>query len=161
MQGSLSFEERLRRARDSLRLEKAAHAATRAKLLECEAELAQVKGVGGSPMSVHADTGAPDEPLHGDIHVCPVVGDASGAKGAVHADVPPDAVADEDVQPAARTQSPHVHPEEQQQPRPDAHTSAGVVQEPGGTAIVVLMLRTCECVMMQQLIWNARRLPAL
>ena len=89
MQGSLSFEERLRRARDSLRLEKAAHAATRAKLLECEAELAQVKGVGGSPMSVHAETGGPYDPLHGDIHVCPIVGDASGAKGAVHADVPP------------------------------------------------------------------------
>ena len=132
MQGSLSFEERLRRARESLRLEKAAHAATRAKLLECEAELAQLKAVGGSPMSGHAETGGADDGLHGDIHVCPVVGDASGAKGAVHADAPPDAVADEAVQPAAPTQSPHVDPEEQQQAWPDAHTSAAVVQEPGG-----------------------------
>ena len=35
MQGSLSFDERLRRARESLHVEKVAHAATRAKLQHC------------------------------------------------------------------------------------------------------------------------------
>ena len=82
-------------------------------------------------------------------------------EGDVPADVPLDAVVDEDVQSAERTQSPHVDPEEQQRPRPDAHTSPGKVQEPGGTAMLVMMFRTCQCVMMKQLIWKARRLPAL
>jgi len=132
VQGSLSYEERLRQARDSLRLEKAAHAATRAKLLECEAELAQVKGLGGSPMSVHAEMGGPSDPLHGDIHMSPVAGNASGAKGAVPADVPPDAVVEEDVQSAEQTQSAHVDTEEQQWPRPDARTSPVVGQKPEG-----------------------------
>ena len=161
MQGSLSFEEHLRRARDCLRLEKAAHAATRAKLLQCEAELAQVKGLGGRPMEVDVETGGPSDPLHGDIHMSPVAGDAGGAKGAVPADVPPDAVVEEPAQSAERTHSAHADPEERQRPRPDAHTSPVVGQEPGGRAMLVLIMRTCQCVMMQQLISQARSLPAL
>ena len=95
MQGSLSFEERLRRARETLRLEKAAHAATRAKLQQCEAELAQLKGLGGRPMTVDAETeGDPSDPLHGDIHMSPVAGDASRVNGGVAGDVPLDAVVD-------------------------------------------------------------------
>jgi len=35
MQGSLSFDERLHRARESLRVEKVAHVPTRAKLEHC------------------------------------------------------------------------------------------------------------------------------
>ena len=69
-------------------------------------------------MVVDAETGGPS--------------DASGAKGAVLADVPPDAVVEEPAQSAERTQSGHADPEEQQRPRPDAHTSPVVGQEPGG-----------------------------
>ena len=46
MQGILSFDEQLRRVRESLRVEKAAHAATREKLYDCEAELARMQGRG-------------------------------------------------------------------------------------------------------------------
>ena len=45
-------------------------------------------------MAVHAETGGPSDPLHGDIHMSSVAGDASGA---VPADVPPDAVVEEPV----------------------------------------------------------------
>jgi len=46
MQGILSFDERLRRVRESLPVEKAAHAATREKLHDCETELARMQGRG-------------------------------------------------------------------------------------------------------------------
>jgi len=76
-------------------LEKAAHAATRAKLQQCEAELAQLKGLGGRPMTVDAEIeGDPSDPLHGDIHMSPVAGDASRVNGGVAGDVPLDAVVD-------------------------------------------------------------------
>ena len=133
MQGSLSFEEHLRRARETLRLEKAAHAVTRANCSSVRLSLAQLKGLGGRPMTVDAETeGGPSDPLHGDIHMSLVAGDASGANRGVAGDVPPDAVVDEPAQSTEQTHSADAVPEERQRPQPDAQTSPVVGEEPGG-----------------------------
>ena len=95
MHGTLSFYESLRRARDSLCVEKAAHAVTRAKLQHCEAELAKLQGSGGSVRTVAADTqGSPHEPCHWNIHKSTVAGDDSGAECGVPYHVPPQVGAD-------------------------------------------------------------------
>ena len=86
MQGSLSFDERLRRARDNLRAEKAAHAVTRSRLEHCEAELARLLGSGGSARIVGSDTeGSRRAPCDWDINKSAVGGDDSGADRAQRA----------------------------------------------------------------------------
>jgi len=73
MHGTLRFYESLRRARDSLCVEKAAHAVTRAKLQHCEAELAKLQGSGGSVRTVAVDTqGSPHDHVIG-IFISPLL----------------------------------------------------------------------------------------
>jgi len=121
MQGSLNFDERLRRACESLCVEKAAHAVTRAKLEHCQAELMKLQGSGGRPMIVAADTeGGPSNLFDGDIHTSSVTGDDNGADCGVPHHVPPHVVADEPALSAERTHFAAADPEDRQCTDPNA-----------------------------------------
>ena len=105
MQGILCFDRRLRRVRESLRVEKTAHAVTREKLHDCEAESARMQGRG----ETEGAAGEGREEVTADQcdvrrETSPATGDDSGGNVGDRVAVQANTVADEVVTAAEATQ---------------------------------------------------------